>query len=67
VLVFRETHRTVAEVLPFFKWLQIVLSAVSFVAMILVLLYFQCKLAPAAAVTEPTTEDRPVESLAAAE
>jgi len=68
VLVFRETHRTVAEVLPFFKWLLIVLSAVSFVAILLSLLYFQRKLGPvAAAANIANTKDRPVESLAATE
>ena len=65
VLVFRETHRTVAEVLPFFKWLLIVLSAVSFVAIMLSLVYFQRKLGSGSATAQsPDTRDLPVESLA---
>jgi hypothetical protein len=67
VLVFRESNRSVAEVLPFFKWLLIALSVVSFVAVILSLLYFQRKLGPVAAVSEPDAQYRPVESIAAAE
>lgn len=68
VLVFRESNRSVAEVLPFFKWLLIVLSAASFVAIMLALVYFQRKLGPAATVASvPSAEDQPVESLAAAE
>jgi len=41
VLVIRESHRSVAEVLPFFRILLVVLAGLSFLAMILSLIYFQ--------------------------
>jgi hypothetical protein len=41
VLVIRESHRTVPEILPFFRVLLLVLAGLSFVAMILSQWYFQ--------------------------
>ncbi|MBX3449518.1 MAG: hypothetical protein KF777_08165 [Planctomycetaceae bacterium] len=61
VLVFRESNRTVVEVLPFFRVLLVVLAGLSFVAMLLALAYFQRVLKPAdvPATDEPVGEGTP--------
>jgi hypothetical protein len=41
VLVIRESHRTVPEILPYFRVLLLVLAGLSFVAIILSQWYFQ--------------------------
>ena len=46
VLVIREANRSVAEVLPFFRILLFVLAALSFVATVLAMFYFQKVLTP---------------------